>query len=293
MKKIVLSIFGIFALAACGGDVYQEDDKQFANNPQNSSGDSGGNTVFTYDPSLPGHSVPGVPASGVYESPYSVTGNNGIMYHLINNTPYDIVITPFVGFFCYGSWVDPYWNGGAGASTMPGLFTDGLGNAKQYGNTIAIDPVKLGSWSSISHGPSTGRFPLNGAHWIGGSSFTDSTNPPAEIGAMQEIGKIYFIEYDVPGLASGVLKQKVGNDNMDLSMIPSNWSQVLPMPSDLTFNSDLALIYQAVEPGGGSGSLEICLVNHPGTTIVPSEVNIFGHTLSFVTDADDVYIIFQ
>src|SRR5690554_2720883 len=233
MKKIVLSILGIFALAACSGDVYQEADKQFADNPQNSSGDSSGNTVFTYDPGLPGHNVPGVPGAGVaaYESPHSVTGTNGIMYHLINNTPYDIVITPFVGFFCYGPWVDIYWNGGAGAFTMPELFTDDSGNAKQYGNTIAIDPVKLGSFSSVSHGPSSGRFPLNGAHWIGGSSFTDSTNPPAEIGAMMEIGKIYFIEYDVPGLASGVLKQKFGDDN--ITNLPfvlglGNWQQITP-----------------------------------------------------------------
>jgi len=300
MKKIVLSIFGIFALAACGGDVYQEADKQFANNPQNSSGDSSGNTVFTFDPTLPGHSVPGVPASGVYESPHSVTGSSGIMYHLINNTPFDIEIIPHIGFFCYGSWVDPYWNGGLGQFTMPGLFTDNTTPPphlpKQYGNTIAIDPVKLGPWSSVSHGPSTGRFPLNGAHAIGGSGFTDSTNTSGDIGAMQEIGKIYFIKYEVrthEGNANGVLKQKVGNDNMNLSMVPGHWSQVVPMPSDLTFNSDLALIYQASEPGGGSGSMEICLVNYPGTTIVPSEVNIFGHTLSFVTDADDVYIIFQ
>src|SRR5690554_20824 len=124
MKKIVLSIFGIFALAACGGDVYQEADKQFANNPQNSSGDSSGNTVFTFDPTLPGHSVPGVLVSGVYESPHSVTGSSGIMYHLINNTPFDVEIIPHIGFFCYGSWVDPYWNGGLGRFTMPGLFDD-------------------------------------------------------------------------------------------------------------------------------------------------------------------------
>lgn len=93
------------------------------------------------------------------------------------------------------------------------------------------------------------------------------------------------------------MKQKVGNDNMNLSMVPSHWQQIIPtlpsVSSDLTFNPDLALIYQAMEPGGGAGSMEICLVNHPGTTIVPSEVNIFGHTLSFVTDANDVYIIFQ
>lgn len=304
MKKIVFSIFGIFALAACGGDVYQEADKQFANNFHNSSGDSGGNTVFTYDPSLPGHNVPGTLGSlGAYESPHSVTGSSGIMYHLINNTPYTLTISPYVGFFCYGSWVDAYWNGGAGASTMPGLFTDGppFFTPQQYGNTIKIDDVVLGAWSSISHGPSSGRFPLNGAHAIGGSGFKDSTNTSGDIGAMQEIGKIYFIEYDVhthEGNAQGVLKQKVGNDNMNLSMVPSHWQQIMPTPpsisSDLTYNPDLALIYQASEPiSGGAGSMEICLVNYPGTSIVPSEVNIFGYTLSFVTDVNDVYIIFQ
>lgn len=198
MKKIVLSIFGIFALAACGGDVYQEADKQFANNFHNSSGDSGGNTVFTYDPSLPGHNVPGTLGNpGAYESPHSTTtGSSGIMYHLINRTSYTLTITPHVGFFCYGSWVDPYWNGGLGQFTAPGLFDDN-GTPKQYGNTIKIDDVVLGPWSSVSHGPSSGRFPLNGAHAIGGSGFTDSTNTPGDIGAMQEIGKIYFIEYEL------------------------------------------------------------------------------------------------
>jgi len=92
MKKIVLSIFGIFVLAACGGDVYQEADRQIElnqNNPQNPTENPGGNTVFTYDPGLPGNSVPGVPGTpGTYESPFSVTAGSPIMYHLINNTPY-------------------------------------------------------------------------------------------------------------------------------------------------------------------------------------------------------------
>ena len=305
MKKIVLSIFGIFALVACGGDVYQEEaDRQIElnhSNPQNPPEKPGGNTVFTYDPGLPGNSVPGVPGvPGTYESPFSVTAGSPIMYHLINNTPYTLTITPYVGFSCYGSSVDPYWNGGIGQFTMPGLFDDG-GTAKKYGNTIKIDDVVLGPGVSISHGPSTGRFPLNGASM--GSSFTDSSNLPGEVGAMKELGKIYFIEYEVhtrDGIASGVLKQKFGNDNMVLPMVPGNWNYIItpPLPTiqDLTFNSDLAMVYQDTDiPGGapGSGSMEICLVNHPGTTIVPSEVNIAGHTLSFVTSADDVYIVFQ
>ncbi|SRR5690606_41962302 len=104
MKKITLAIFSIFVLAACSEDIDQETDKQIVDNSESFSGDSGGNTVYTYDSGLPGHSVPGIPGAGVaaYESPYSVTGGNGIMYHLINNTPYDIIITPHIGFFCNG-----------------------------------------------------------------------------------------------------------------------------------------------------------------------------------------------
>src|SRR5690606_30026526 len=296
MKKITLAIFSIFVLAACSEDIDQETDKQIVDNSESFSGDSGGNTVYTYDSGLPGHSVPGIPGAGVaaYESPYSVTGGNGIMYHLINNTPYDIIITPHIGFFCYGSWVDVYWNGSAGAYTRPRLFTEGV-NQKQYGNTLQIDPVKLPPWSSITHGPSTGRFPLNGAS--SGSSFTDSFHSYAETGPMMEIGELYFIKYEVPGVASGVLKQKIGNDAMDWAVLPGNWQQIMPTsPSTscyLTYNSDLALIYQDVEPGVGPGSLEICLVNRPGSATVPSEVAIAGHTLSFVTDANAVYIIFQ
>lgn len=191
MKKIVLSIFGIFALVACGGDVYQEEaDRQIElnhSNPQNPPENPGGNTVYTDDSGImPGANVPGVVSTPYYKSPFSVTAGSPIMYHLINNTPFDIIITPHVGFFCYGSSVDAYWNGGASAPAMPFLFTDGFGNEKQYGNTIAIDPVKLPAFTSISHGPSTGRFPLNGASM--GSSFTDSSNLPGEVGAMKEIG---------------------------------------------------------------------------------------------------------
>jgi len=242
---------GIFALAACSGDVSYDLERNLADNFQNPSRNSDERTVYTVDTGItPGANVPNYVLTPHYMSPYTAaSGFVGIRFYLINDTPYTLNFTPHVGFFCYGPWVDTYWNGGLGAITMPGLFQHN-GVLKQYGNTITIDPVTLPPSTTIVHGPSSGFFPLNGASY--GSSFTDSSNLLDEIRAMQEIGKIYFIEYQVEtyeGIVEGVLKQKIGDDAMDLSMVPWNWSHVpTPVTSpDLTYNPDLALIYQEFE----------------------------------------------
>src|SRR5690554_7092294 len=78
MKKIVLFILGIFALAACSEDVYHDIDKQnngleVANTASNDG--SGGNVPFT--------TVPGTPP---YDSPWNINNLLQVEYVFENLT---------------------------------------------------------------------------------------------------------------------------------------------------------------------------------------------------------------
>lgn len=273
---------GLFTLFACSDEVVQDVDKQ-SENPEIPM------SVYTNDNLLPGVNIPGYVVTGGYESPYEEPRITGVSYEFINDSHYEIIITPHVGIYGYSTTNEYYdyhymLNGG-----FPGLFAGGV----KYGNTVALDPIQMAPNNThITYGPSIATFPINGASW--GVNFTDNLTPldTWDMNALMEVGKIYFIEYTVLDekgyvVAQGILKQKVGDDTMDINSIPATWQHVEDAQGKyyLSANPDLALIHHDTQ--------EICLVNMPGTTIVPSEVDIYGYTLSFVTDASSVYVICQ
>lgn len=193
---------------------------------------------------------------------------------------------------------DPYFASySAGTGSYPNLFAGG----NQYGNTVELDPIILHPGATLMHGPSTAGLPINGATWGSGFSYASSSITTDEVMAMMEIGKMHHLSYSVyPRNAdpkstlpfrTGMLKQKVGSDTWDYTMFPSHWWAITPLSAqpDLMFIANMF---------GGVSRGELCLANIPSTPIVPSEVTItdpFGatHRLSYTTDKDNVYVVYQ
>src|SRR5690606_2419555 len=147
MKKIVLFILGIFALAACSEDVYHDIDKQnngleVGSDP--ASEDSGGNAPFTH-----------VPGSPPYDSPWEINeaGNPSIItvtpvpYRFENQTgdwgsPYLITlrVTPYVGLAYYdGNNNGDYFGTALNTTDYPNLYAGG----NEIGNFIPAFLITL------------------------------------------------------------------------------------------------------------------------------------------------------
>ncbi|UUV22289.1 hypothetical protein [Paenimyroides aestuarii] len=298
MKKSIIALMGLFALVACSEDSYQQADKMSETGSVETG--SGGMQTNSVDSDVPGHTTPGIPNnSGNYESPYlTPAGTLSPKYHFINNTSNTIVITPSVGFYVWGQPVDPYYgNYLSNPANYPNLFAGG----NKYGNTVDLDPIILHPGTSLMHGPATGGLPINGATMGTGFSYSSSLITTNEVLAMMEIGKMHHLTYSiyprnadpksVPPFTKGMLKQKVGPDTWDFTMFPNHWKNIVP----LSIHPDLMFIANLRDdPTRG----ELCLTNSPNKPIVPSEVSItdpFGatHTLSYVTDLTDIYVIYQ
>lgn len=135
MKKIVLSILGIFALAACNEDVYQDIDTQ--NNgleaANTASDDSGVNAPFT--------------EVNIYYSPWNIDSISIPVKYTIENstnvTPSGRLIfrvTPYVGLAYYdGVNNNNYYGTLLNLANYPNLYANGY----KIGNFIPAQPIIL------------------------------------------------------------------------------------------------------------------------------------------------------
>ncbi len=289
MKRSIIALMGLFALFACSDEVIQDVDKK----SESDSGISYSTNSYT-DPNLSGANVPGVNVTTNYESPWQINRISGINYLLINNTGLFVEITPYIGWSCYfKSFIEDLYNNNP-VSYFPNLFA----NSNLFGNVVETEAVPLFPNQNITFGPSTGTMPFNGAVSLGGISLNKNplTIAPNEETPLMEWGKIYYFKYkvfetdehyynNIP-IHSGILKQKVGDDSLDTNTIGISWRSIIPLAN----NPDLMLMRHYKR-------FEICLVNTPGTPIVPSEevFNIGGvnYTISFTTDLLNGYIVVQ
>lgn len=215
MKKIVLSIFGIFALAACGGDVYHDIDKQNngleAANTASDDG-SGGYTTFSDD--------------GDYRSFWNINtrGQHEMFYRFTNWTGdwgnpaiLDFRITPYVGLAYFdGTHDGDYRDVTSGTvenfntvppGTYPNLY-DPTGN--EIGNFMPTLPFTLDGSGIPSFGGTVVLEMQSGDHCHVVNANANSLNPagvffdlsappppfvpalPQEEELLKDYGKVFF-----------------------------------------------------------------------------------------------------
>lgn len=299
MKKSIIALMGLFLITACSEETFDNaatlgPDTGYDQNPE------GGTSTSSIDIFLPGSSITGY-MTPHYQSPYvlPLSSFQNIEYHFINNTPLSIVIRPSIGLCVYGSWTNgPYNDFLSNPSDYPQLFAGG----NRYGNTIELDPIILASGNSLIHGPSTAGLPIGGATLGSGFAYSTSGMTVKELAWMKELGKVHHLSYQVYGEAQdpkgdgipftkGILKHQVGYDATTFDLFPSNWIPV----TNCAAVPDLYFIYNSEVDRHG----ELCVANRPGGPIVPSEIDITDpasgstYKLSFTSDRDNMYIVFQ
>jgi len=290
MKKSIIALMGLSMLVACSEDVYQEADNMSESENEESNLPMAPSWV---DPNLVGANVPGFVFTNEYESPFETNRNFNISYHFNNLTNMGVVLKPYVGWPAISDYADAMFTSYMANPFDPNL-SQLFASGHQYNNVHELDDVILDASASVSYGPSSGTMPLANCVTLGGQGLPYS-NPVA--GNYCEWGKIHYFEYaifpegeDIYGvpLYSGILKQKVGLDTDDVSTFPGNWHQI----DNLDNIPDLAVMVS-------DDSGELCLVNEPGTTTIPSEFTFVdpssgtSYTLSFVTDSQDGWITLQ
>lgn len=292
MKKSIIALMGLFMFVACSEEAFKEADKM----TENGNGNEENNLPMApswVDPDLVGANVPGFVFTNEYESPFETNRNFNINYHFNNLTNFTVVLKPYVGWPAISDYADSMYASYLSNPSDPNL-SELFASGNQYNNVHELDEVHLKPSSSLSYGPSSGTMPLGNCVTLGGQGLPYS-NPVA--GNYCEWGKIHYFDFaiyaegdgpDGVPLYSGVLKQKVGFDTDDTTTFPGNWSPI----DNLDNIPDLAVM-RSNESG------ELCLVNEPGTTTIPSEFTFTdpssgtSYTLSFVTDSQDGWITLQ
>lgn len=274
MKKSIIALMGLFTLIACSDEAIQDLDKQSEN------------------PNIP-MSVYASDSNISYASPWSISNTSpGLSYIFENQTQLFIRITPYIGWAYEFYWVNDFF------INDPGRFPNLFSGTTPYGESIEIDPIVIVPNNTDVYGPSTGSLPFEGAV-TGPLTLLHNPNTidPNEIGTMSEIGKIYYIKYEVfltdedlyynKPSHSGMIKQKVGDDHADY--LDPSFSSWVPLNS-LNGFPNIMLMYHNIEK-------EICLFGVPGIPPMLSEetFNIGGvnYTLSFTTDIQNGYITLQ
>lgn len=248
MKKLALTILGLFTLMACGEDVYQE-------NIGDVSEDSG-YTVFT-DDSGPGQTG--------YLSPFDNQTCCSIITYIFDNTTTDLVLefVPYVGLSRFDDTYDTThfgWSIPLNVINYPNLL---LGN-DEYFNLVACNLVSVA--------PGATDIEQNVQLPIGpGQYFTivpPSTN--AEWTILNEYGKLYAIDAIIkdtsgnilatdrlrfPFLAPGVTQPPAASGFLPMPVHPIN-----PQPEqyDLWYHKETKEICIGSDPeyatiGGGGG----------------------------------------
>ena len=269
MKKSIIALMGLFTLFACSDEVIQDMDKQ-SENPEIPM------SVYTSDPNIP------------YDSPYDYNGSWNTLMYINNSTTLTIKLIPYFGSsFFDGIADDGLLHGYDSGSHVPNLYPLG---SSEYGHSVSSEEYTippLNSYVLTGH-----RFDKTTPAW---PNFDMSTLPfigtSFDHDYLTEMCKLYYFEYEVYNsnndhIFSGTLKQKFGDDNLELSEVLNvgGWGYI----GDLVNNPALALV-------SNEKTSEICLVGHR-KEVMPSEETFNDpstdtmHTIKFYTDANGVYI---
>lgn len=308
MKKFTFLIVSLFMLYACSDEAMLPETELYTDN---------NDEILAPPPT-----ASSLPGGGMYQSPF--LDHQDIVYRFENNTPFILQFTPFLGHMVQNFNVDTAFNNPISTGTppsinAPNLFKDDV----QYGNVVEADPIVLPPGMQHHIMTCGSPVPVLASPWCPSPSpliftFANLTTPLSYMdhSLLYHSGKIYYIEYEIIDprtttvLASGILKQKFGNDGMTFNDLQTNgapWSLVDNWQYDASMGVSIPasphlfnlfpayraeLVYHQVTE-------EICIVQQPGAPVLPSGYDFIDpatgtmYNLSFFTDPIDVIIRFQ
>lgn len=315
MKKIVLFILGIFALAGCSEDVYHDIDKQnngleVANTASNDG--SGGNVPFT--------TVPGTPP---YDSPWNINNLLQVEYVFENLTgdwgsPYLLTfsVTPYVGLAYYDRTNDGrYFGQQLTPGNYPNLYPIPVSaGGSEIGHFIPALPIVVDGTGLPSIAESvvlqiksdTDHLPLNNVISIpftynpvainfvlppppGGVPVT-----PAEEALLSEYGKVFFYYWQAIDAANTVIAD--GFLMPDCPYDPAYWTPTFASANIPAVGFAVPLLYNTTDSSPSGLSQELIL--DPTGGVYPSAFGPFVHNgvsiyAEVKTDATSMSVILR
>jgi len=184
MKKVIFTL-GLFTLFACGEDVYQEMDRQNSAIAENSSGDSGMISPYTYDPLIP------------YESPYDLLGaDRNFDYVFINDTDLYLSFVAAVNLCYYDGANDLNHFGNVMNPTIyPALLYNPLNINEYLGHSVVTNGFHFPPFTTETITVQGINLPTNpSGPTTASGQFFDFTHVPNEAALFEQYGKVYAIE---------------------------------------------------------------------------------------------------